>query len=128
MRKGFTLVECMIAGAILTLVVTAFMRALSVISRVENENAQYMVADAIVWDAIASHFNLDYNDLKAEYWSGGRWQVKQFDVTNRQHQATLSVTFDGTRISAWIEWNRGMMLSNSVVRSEYARKREDDAL
>ena len=117
----------MVAGAVLALVTTAFMRALSVISRVENENAQYMAADAIVWDAIAAHFNLDYNDLKAEYWSDGRWQVKRFDVTNRQHRATLSVAFDGNRISAWIEWNRGLTLSNSVVRSEYARRREDDA-
>ena len=125
MRKGFTLVECMIAGAILTLVVTAFMRALSVINRVEHENAQYLEADAIVWDAIAANFNRDYDDLKADYRVDGHWQVRRFDVTNLQHDATLSVTFDGQRISSWIEWN-GQTLSNSVLRSQYARRRDEE--
>ena len=125
MRRGFTLVECMVAGAVLVLVVTAFMRALSVINRVEHENAQYLEADAIVWDAIAANFNRDYDDLKAEYRADGRWQVRCFDVTNLQHRATLSVTFDGSRISAWIEWN-GQTLSNGVLRSEYARRRDEE--
>ena len=125
MRKGFTLIECMVAGAILVLVTTAFMKALSVINRVEHENAQYLEADAIVWDAIAANFNRDYDDLKAEYRADGRWQVRRFDVTNLQHRATLSVTFDGSRISAWIEWS-GQTLSNGVLRSEYARRRDEE--
>ena len=125
MRKGFTLIECMVAGAILVLVVTAFMRALSVINRVEHENAQYLEADAIVWDAIAANFNRDYDDLKADYRVNGSWQVRSFAVTNLQHQATLSVAFDGCRISAWIDWN-GQTLSNSVLRSQYARRRDEE--
>lgn len=113
----------MVAGAILALVVTAFMRALSVINRVEHENAQYMEADAIVWDAIAADFNRDYQALKGAYWKGGKWQPRQFDATVCQFPADLSVAFDGSRLSAWIEWN-GLLVSNSVIRSQYARRRD----
>lgn len=72
----------MVSGAILALVVTAFMRALSVINRVEHENAQYMEADAIVWDAIALNFNTNYAALKAEYWENDHWRIRRFDATN----------------------------------------------
>ena len=125
MRKGFTLVECMVAGAMLALVVTAFMKAISVINRVEHENAQYMEADAIVWDAIALNFNTNYAALKREYWGDDHWLVRRFDTTNLQFAATLSVTFDGSGISAWLEWN-GQLLSNRVTRSAYDRKGEDE--
>ena len=125
MRKGFTLIECMVAGAILVLVTTAFMRALSVINRVEHENAQYMEADAIVWDAIALNFNTNYAALKSEYWGKDRWEVRRFDTTNLQFAATLSVAFDGSGISAWLEWN-GQTLSNRVTRSAYDRWKEDE--
>ena len=124
MRKGFTLIECMVAGAILVLVTTAFMRALSVINRVEHENAQYMEADAIVWDAIARNFNTNCAALKAEYREGDHWRTRRFDTTNLQFAATLSVTFDGSGVSAWLEWN-GQMLSNRVTRSEYDRWKEE---
>ena len=125
MRRGFTLIECMVAGTILVLVVTAFMKALSVINRVEHENAQYMEADAIVWDAIALNFNTNYAALKSEYWENGQWRVKRFDTTTLQFAATLSVTFGGSGVSAWLEWN-GQMLSNRVTRSAYDRWKEDE--
>lgn len=114
MRKGFTLVECMIAGAILVLVVTTFMQALAVINRVECENAQYLEADAIVWDAIAETFNKDYQGI-------AKGKVERSSAVCG-FPAQLTVSFDGSYISSWIEWN-GQMLSNEVMRSEYARRR-----
>lgn len=116
MRKGFTLVECMVAGAILALVTTSFMKALSVINRVENENAQYMEADAIVWDVIAESFNREYKEIPKE--------EREYVTSVRGHAADLHVSFDGELISAWIEWN-GQMLSNAVTRSAYARGEAD---
>ena len=116
MRRGFTLVECMVAGAILVLVVTAFMRALTVINRVARENAQYLEADAIVWDAIAETFNRDYASIPTEPFE------RESAVCGIP--ARLFVSFDGSFISSWIEWN-GQVVSNEVMRSAYARRREE---
>ena len=115
MRKGFTLVECMVAGAILVLVVTAFMQALAVINRVEHENAQYMEADAIVWDAIAESFNRKFEEID-------RATIER-ETTVCEFPARLFVSFDGSNIVSWIEWNN-QVLSNEVMRSACARKRE----
>ena len=114
MHRGFTLVECMIAGAILALVVTTFMKALAVINRVEFENAQYLEADAIVWDAIAETFNMEFKDIPKDE------RVMMTSV--RGFPAELHVSFDGSVISSWIKWNEGrQVLSNEVMRSTYAR-------
>ena len=140
-RRAFTLVELMIA-TFLTCVIAAGVfvffsgsgrlskEAYETVSaamsnRVEHENAQYMEADAIVWDAIALNFNTNYAALKAEYWESDHWRIRRFDTTNLQFAATLSVTFDGSGVSAWLEWN-GQVLSNRVTRSEYDRWKEED--
>ena len=128
MRKGFTLIECMIAGAVLVLVVTTFMMALSVINRVEHENAQFMEADAILWDALAREFNREYEDLSQR----NRWEK---DVQVCSFPATLTVDYEALStnnhewilISAEIKWRDDKhSLSNVVLRSEYARRGEDD--
>ena len=115
MRKGFTLVECMIAGMILVLVITAFMRALAVVNRVEHENAQYLEADAIVWDAIMSAFTNDYEKVGV---------IPSREIRVCGHPAQLFAEFDGTYISAWIVRNEQVVVSNAVMRSEYARRRD----
>lgn len=102
----------MIAGAILALVVTTFMKALAVINRVECENAQYLEADAIVWDAIAETFNRDYKTIVRE--------TVERNSSVCGFPARLSVAFDGTFVTSWICWN-GQVLSNEVMRSAYAR-------
>lgn len=128
MRKGFTLIECMIAGAVLVLVVTTFMMALSVINRVEHENAQFMEADAILWDALAREFNREYEDLSQR----NGWEK---DVQVCSFPATLTVDYEALStnnptwilISAEIKWRDDKhSLSNVVLRSKYARRGEDD--
>lgn len=138
MRKGFTLIECMIAGAVLVLVVTTFMMALSVINRVEHENAQFMEADAILWDALAREFNREYEDLYRECEENkdssqrNGWEK---DVQVCSFPATLTVDYEALStnnhewilISAEIKWRDDKhSLSNVVLRSEYARRGEDD--
>ena len=135
MRKGFTLIECMIAGAILVLVTTAFMKALSVINRVEHENAQYMEADAILWDAIAETFTNDYQHLRSIYsvlpdgQSNLTVCVKNESLVKGGQivlRADLHIAFDGECIRAWIDWGNGKYsLTNEVMRSEYARRKEE---
>lgn len=62
MRKGFTLVECMVAGAILSLSALILVRGVGVANRVAHENAEVLVAEAIAWDAAWIRFNERRND------------------------------------------------------------------
>ena len=66
MRKGFTLLECMLAGSLLCLLAVAFLKGIAVTSRVAHENAQVLAADGIVWDAIWKKFNEDYDSLRVK--------------------------------------------------------------
>ena len=66
MRKGFTLVECMVAGSLLCLLAVAFLKGIAVTSRIAHENAQVLAADGVVWDAIWKKFNEDYDSLRVK--------------------------------------------------------------
>jgi len=63
MRKGFTLVECMLASAILGFAATMLFQGVGVFSRIAHENAQLLVAEAIAWDAAWKRFNESYANL-----------------------------------------------------------------
>lgn len=64
MRKGFTLLECLLAGALLSLLAVAFLKGIGVTTRVAHENAQILAADGIVWDAVWKKFNEDFDSLR----------------------------------------------------------------
>jgi len=66
MRKGFTLVECMLASAILGFAATMLFQGVGVFSRIAHENAQLLVAEAIAWDAAWKRFNESYDNLTYE--------------------------------------------------------------
>ena len=66
MRKGFTLLECMLAGSLLCLLAVAFLKGIAVTSRIAHENAQVLAADGVVWDAIWKKFNEDYDNLRVK--------------------------------------------------------------
>ena len=66
MRRGFTLLECMLAGSLLCLLSVAFLKGIGVTSRVAHENAQVLAADGVVWDAIWKKFNEDYDQLRVK--------------------------------------------------------------
>lgn len=110
MRRGFTLVECLMAGMILALVATAVLKGFAVVGRVANENAQYLEADAIVWDALAEAFTNKVCELDAA-------------VSVQGHPAELHRYFspDGSRIIAKVEWN-GQVVSNALHRSVCRRE------
>lgn len=63
MRKGFTLVECAVAGALLSLLAVALLGGVCVATRVATENAQLLAADGIAFDAVWTTFNLDYDRI-----------------------------------------------------------------
>ena len=60
-RKGATLVELMLAGAILALVVTSLFEGILVTNRIAHENAELLAAQAIASDAAWWRFNERYD-------------------------------------------------------------------
>jgi prepilin-type N-terminal cleavage/methylation domain-containing protein len=63
MRKGFTLAECMVAGAVLCLLSLALLQGIPMVTRIANENAQLLAADSLAWDAAWKTFNVPYANL-----------------------------------------------------------------
>lgn len=62
-RPGFSLAECMLASAILGLVLLAVFEGVLVATRIAHENADLLAAEAVAWDAVWKRFNEDFSDL-----------------------------------------------------------------
>ena len=62
MRRGVTLAECMIASAVLGLLVLVLLSGVTVATRIADDNAQLLAAEAVAWDAAWKRFNEDYKD------------------------------------------------------------------
>ena len=60
-KRGVTLIEVMLAGAMLTLLSFALFNGISVAARIAHENAELLSAEAVVWDAVWKRFNEDYS-------------------------------------------------------------------
>ena len=76
MRRGFTLVECMVAGAVLSLSALILVQGVGVASRVAHENAEVLAAESIAWDAAWIRFNERNDENKSDSLlvESGRWQ------------------------------------------------------
>ena len=59
-KRGVTLIEVMLAGAILTLLSLALFNGIALAARIAHENAETLSAEAVVWDAVWKRFNEDY--------------------------------------------------------------------
>ena len=59
-KQGTTLVEVMLAGAIIALLSLALFNGLAISARIAHENAETLSAEAVVWDAVWKRFNEDY--------------------------------------------------------------------
>ena len=65
-RRGMTLVEVMVAGAILTLLTVALFQGIILASRIARENAELLQAEGVAWDAVWMAFNEDYDRLRGQ--------------------------------------------------------------
>ncbi len=65
-RRGFTLVECMLAGALLALASLALFEGVGLSARIARENSQVLAADALAWDAVWKKFNEDYDMMRSQ--------------------------------------------------------------
>jgi len=72
MKGGFTLVECMLASAILGVSCLVLFEGVGVCARVAHENAQLLAAEGVAWDAVWKRFNESYDDLVLNESTG--WQ------------------------------------------------------
>jgi len=72
-RKGFTLVECMMASAVLGISCLVLFEGVGVCARVAQENAQLLAAEAVAWDAAWKRFNEGYDSLVLNESTG--WQT-----------------------------------------------------
>ena len=72
MRRGVTLAECMVASAVLGLLVLVLLSGVTVATRIADDNAQLLAAEAVAWDAAWKRFNEDYKDLVLNETTG--WQ------------------------------------------------------
>lgn len=72
MRRGFTLVECMLASAILGVSCLVLFEGVGVCARVAQENSQLLAAEAVAWDAAWKRFNEGYDSLVLNESTG--WQ------------------------------------------------------
>ena len=63
-RGGATLVEVMLAAAILSLMVLALFEGIAVSARIARENAEYLQADAYAFDLAWKRFNESYGALR----------------------------------------------------------------
>ena len=113
MRRGFSLVECAIAAALLSISALALLKGIPVATRIATENAQILAADAVAWDAVWKTFNEDYDSIAL-----GTSTVKlsesaapQLYVDGYQAELTVVVTnFNmGTKVGG--EWKYSPMKS-----------------
>lgn len=72
MRRGVTLAECMVASAVLGLLVLVLLSGVTVATRIADDNAQLLAAEAVAWDAAWKRFNEDYDNLDPSEVTG--WQ------------------------------------------------------
>lgn len=63
-RGGATLIEVMLAAAILSLMVLALFEGIAVSARIARENAEYLQADAYAFDLAWKRFNESYGALR----------------------------------------------------------------
>lgn len=66
MRKGFSLVECMLAAAIFCLLTLVLFEGVIFSARIGHENADLLAAEGVAWDAVWKRFNEEIDDLTIE--------------------------------------------------------------
>ena len=64
-RRGITLIETMVAGAISAIVLTAAFEGIVVAAKVAHENAQILSAEAYAWETAWTWLNRRYADVNA---------------------------------------------------------------
>lgn len=84
MRKGFTLIECSLAGSIFCLMILVLFEGVIVGTRIAHENADMLAAEAVAWDAVWKKFNEDFDNIA----------IGKVTVTLTEEQAPQLLNYD----------------------------------
>lgn len=82
MRKGFTLVECMLAAAVFCLLTLVLFEGVILSTRIGHENSDLLAAEGVAWDAVWKRFNETIGDLSLETTA---WQALSEDAAPQLH-------------------------------------------
>ena len=141
MRRGFTLVECMVAGAVFALMTLALFEGIIVATRIAHENADTLAAEAVVWDAVWKRFNENFDKLRSGTVEETLDESAAPQLAGYDTPPVLRVTVgptdetgfcrsaaDMVKISAGIEWGnhsaRRTYTDAKVIRSRSERSNE----
>ena len=76
-RQGITLVEVMLAGAIVSILMGAFLAGIVTSAKVSRENSEILAAEAYAWDTAWKWFNKKDDDLNNSeepvFYPNGSW-------------------------------------------------------
>lgn len=133
-RAGITLVEVMIASAVLLLVSLSLFEGLIVSARIAKENSEYLAADAYAFDIAWRVFNENYTTLTAgtsisttvptndvPVLSRPSWPApeKQVDIENAANGRLITVDVywgPSTHRRKLSEWHTLQVLRSSIAR------------
>lgn len=133
-RTGVTLVEAMIASAVLLLVSLSLFEGLIVSARIAKENSEYLAADAYAFDIAWRVFNENYATLTAgtsisadirtnevPVLSRPGWPVpeKQVDIENAANGRLITVDIywgPSSRRHKLSEWHTLQVLRSNIAR------------
>lgn len=117
MRRGFTLVECMLAASIFCLLTLVLFEGVILSTRIAHENSDLLAAEAVVWDAVWKRFNEDFGQLAIGKVTETLTEKQAPQLAKYDDPPVLTVTVgitdevgfsllpaDMLRISADVEW------------------------
>lgn len=78
-QSGMTLVETMLAAAVLLLLTLVLFEGISLGFRVTKENSEHLAADALAYDTLWRLFNWNFEDL-IKYKGGNRITISEDDA------------------------------------------------
>lgn len=135
-KAGFTLVEVLVAGAILALLTCAALEGVIVAVRISHENAQHLAAEALAFDLAWLHFNRDYEDLRRSALSTGSKTITYANAaglaptlaavapTARVQLSSVNGEVSGVLIHSEVAWGANdnrRTVSHDVFRGSMAR-------
>lgn len=111
-KNGFTLVEVMVAGAILALLTCALLEGIIVAVKVSRDNSRHLAAEALAFDLAWLHFNRDYDsDLRKAVLSGS-------STTTYSNAGTLAPTLANANATAQVRISSVNGISGVLIHSE----------
>lgn len=111
-KNGFTLVEVMVAGAILAMLTCALLEGIIVAVKVSRDNSRHLAAEALAFDLAWLHFNRDYDsDLRKATLAGS-------STTTYNNAGTLAPTLADANASAQVRISSVNGISGVLIHSE----------